>query len=95
MCFVLGLCFGTLANCSAPILSSNIVHFKFSFAHGIFSIDDNSRIIALIGINYLVDCESAIYSASVVLNAISVCSLLAQEIGKPEYFMTYPVLDLT
>ena len=95
MCFVLGLCFGTLANSSAPLLSSNNVHLSFRSAHGISSIFDNSIIVDLRGTNSLVAVDKAIYSASVVLSAISVCSLLAHAIGQFAYFMTYPVLDVT
>ena len=95
MCLVLGLCLGTLANSSEPLLSSNIVQFNFKFAQGIFRISANSKIIILIGISSLVACDKAMYSASVVLSDISVYSLLAQAIGHPEYLITYPVLDLT
>jgi len=43
----------------------------------------------------LADCDMAIYSASVVLNAISVWSLEDQRTGQLAKVITYPVLDLT
>ena len=39
--------------------------------------------------------DNAMYSASVVLKAISVCNLLPQNIGQPAYEMTKPVRDKT
>ena len=38
--------------------------------------------------------DSAVYSASVVLSATSVCSLDAHTMGQPAYVMMYPVRDL-
>jgi len=43
----------------------------------------------------LADCDMAIYSASVVLNAILVWSLEDQRTGQLAKVITYPVLDLT
>ncbi len=39
--------------------------------------------------------KRAMYLASVVLSAISVCSLLDQKMGHPAYIMTNPVCDRT
>jgi hypothetical protein len=44
------------------------------------------------GITSLRDCDKAMYSASVVLNAICLCSLDAHVIGQPTTEMMYPVL---
>jgi hypothetical protein len=50
--------------------------------------------ISLIGIKSLIDCDKAIYSASIVDNDIWVCILDTHRIGTPEYRITYPVRDL-
>jgi hypothetical protein len=46
-----------------------------------------------IGSSALQHCQSAMYSASVKLSAISVCSLLDQCIGTPTKTMIKPVRD--
>jgi len=48
----------------------------------------------MIGNTSLMDCESAMYSASVVDNAISVCIFDVQCMGYPAYVIIYPILDL-
>ena len=72
MCFVLGLFSGTLANSSATILSSNSVQLMFNSACGVSIISLISKINSLNGRTSLVAVDKAIYSASVVLRAISV-----------------------
>ena len=47
------------------------------------------------GITSLRAWESAMYSASAVLRAISVCRELRQKTGQFAYIMTKPVLDIT
>ena len=58
------------------------------------SIPDSSFSISFIGISSLRLCDRAIYSASTVLSAISVCSLLVHSTGQFAYSITNPVLDL-
>ncbi len=48
----------------------------------------------MMGSTSLIDSDSAMYSASVVDKAISVCILEAQCMGHPAYLITYPILDL-
>ena len=72
MCFVLGLFIGTLANFSAPLLSSNRVRLILSLASGIFNIGFSSTTNSLRGRISLAASDYAMYSASVVLRAISV-----------------------
>ena len=52
----------------------------------------------MMGIVSLIDCDKAIYSASVVESATCVCSLLCHNIGHnighPEKLITKPDLDL-
>ena len=95
MCFVLGLFFGTLASSSAPLLSSKSANLMFKLAFGMFKIDLSSKINSLRGRTSLAAVDNAMYSASVVLRAISVCSLLKYVIGQPAYLIMHPVLDLT
>ena len=47
------------------------------------------------GITSCIELDSAIYSFSVVLSAISVCSLLHHVIGHPAYIIRNPVRDNT
>ena len=72
MCLVLGLYFGTFASSSAPLLSSNRVHFIVNSVQDISNILDISNIRPLMGIRSLAAVDKAMYSASVVLRAISV-----------------------
>ena len=54
----------------------------------------NSFINSINGRTSRTACDRAIYSASVVLSAISVWSLLDHIIGQPAYIITKPVLDI-
>ena len=49
----------------------------------------------VMGIASRIDWERAMYSASVVERAISVCSLEIQIMRQFAYFITKPVLDMT
>ena len=85
MCLVLGLFLGTLANSSAPLLSSKSVHLICNFASVMFKICLISEINSLKGNTSLAAVDSAMYSASVVDRAISVCRRLNHVIGQPAY----------
>ena len=54
-----------------------------------------SFIIGIRGITCLRAVDNAIYSASTVLKAISICNVLRQNIEQFAYMMTIPVLDKT
>ena len=95
MCFVLGFIFGDLASCSAPMLSSKTEHFRVGLMFLRPNKVANSTIKPRIGSASLVAVDSAMYSASVVLKAISVCNRLNHVTGQPPNLMTHPVRDLT
>jgi hypothetical protein len=83
-CLVLGLIFGTFAISIAPALSSNTLQCILGVAF-------NTGIPCFLGssINHMISntslmaCESAMYYASVVDKAISVCILDDQCMGHP------------
>ena len=54
-----------------------------------------SEINVLMGNTSLAAVDNAMYSASVVLRAISDCNLLNHVMGQLPYMMTQPDLDLT
>ena len=55
-----------------------------------------SLIVSWIGMRSLIDCDRTIYSASIVLRAICVCSVDTQSKGHPSMkVMRYPVLGFT
>ena len=83
MCLVLGRYLGLLASSLAPSLSSNIVHLTVDCGFGSCNTGANSSRSSLNGIISRVYCESAMYSASVVLKAISVCNFDFQMTGQP------------
>ena len=55
----------------------------------------SSLINAIRGIVSLIDCDKAMYSASVVLKDISDCNFECHMIGQPPKWITYPVLENT
>ncbi len=57
--------------------------------------EENSKRRSRIGIRSQVDWDNAMYSASVVLRAISVCSLEDHRMGQFAKVITYPVRDFT
>ena len=67
----------------------------FNSASGMLSIDFKSIMSSLNGRTSLAAVDRAIYSASVVLRAISVCRWLKYIMEHPAYLITQPVLDLT
>ena len=95
MCFVLGLFWGNFANFSIPLLYSKRVHLICSLAPGFFRMSFNSKINSLRGRTFLATVDNTMYSASVLLIAIFVCSLLNHVIGHPVYLITHHVLDFT
>ena len=93
-CFVRGRIFGTRAISSAPELSSETVQWIWGISvliskPAVF----NSSISRINGMTSLRPCDSDIYSLSVELGAISVCSFDAQTTGQLPYVMMYPDLD--
>ena len=93
---VLGVNLGALAKPRVPFFSSKIVEWTMAgFIKFRFNLAPISFNILSIGTKSLIAVESAIYSASKVLRAISVCNLETQVTGHPPSVMTYPVQDLT
>ena len=90
MCFVLGRFLGTLASSSQAVLSSNILAWQFTSTSGMPTASCTSLSNCFKWISSRHAVLSAMYSLSVVLRAISVCSLLAHSIGQPKYRITYP-----
>ena len=84
MCFVRGLYFEVNSSSLAPSLSSKTVHLVVIAVAGSFKTVDSSMSNSLNGKSSLIVCDSDMYSASVVLNAISVWSLLHRMIGQQE-----------
>ena len=77
MCFVLGHVSGTLASSFEPLLSSKIVQFIFKVGSSvILTIVFNSIINSLSGNVSLAAADMAMYSASVLLSAMSAYNLL-------------------
>ena len=68
---------GAVATLMQLVLSSNTLHFIVG-STCTFTIFPNYSIKFIKGITSRIDWDNVIYSASVVLNAISVCNLLAQ-----------------
>lgn len=91
MCFVLGRIRGDFANSSAPLLSSNSFEWHLISGIGIDSTLPNSFRSDFIGIRSRKEVDNAMYSASVVDKAISVCILECHNIGHPKYLIMYPV----
>ena len=69
---------GAVATLMQLVLSSKTLHFIVGDTCVTFTIFPNSSIKFIKGMTSRIDWDNAIYSASVVLNAISVCNLLAQ-----------------
>ena len=83
ICFVRGVMLGDVATLIQLVLSLKTLHLTIGGMSGMNSTCLNSSSMFIIGITSLIDCDSATYSDSVVLKAISVCSLLTQWIGHP------------
>ena len=93
MCLVLRRYFEVFANSLAPSLSLNTLHLVVIFDTGSLINGANSTRSSLNSNKSLILWERAIYSASVVLRAILVWSLLTHIIGQPNKNITNPVRD--
>ena len=88
MCFVLGVNFGLSATLIQLSLSSKTVYLKTGFLFTNPKVEEVFLRRFRNGMTSLIAEESAIYSLSVVLKAISVWSLLRHKIGQPANIMT-------
>ena len=89
MCLVRGLIFGTVDNSNAPKLSSKALQCTLGgtyFCEKPFACSSLNRF--MMGIVSLRDCDKAMHSTSVVLNAICVCSLDCHMMGQPKTVIT-------
>ena len=94
ICFVLGLYLCSFTIASAPMLSSYTSQYTLGFIVTILILFvPISLIISIIGIASRNACDSAQYSASVVLRDISTWIWDFQHIGHPAYVMIYPCRD--
>ena len=80
------------SNCIILYTTTEMMIFKLEMF--IFRTSFNSFISPLNGRTSLAAWDSAMYSSSVVLNAISIYSLLHYNIGHPAYIITYPIRDI-
>ena len=104
-CLVRGPNFGILASSRAPLLSSYytsaisaLILFLYCTSgveYLISSMVDTSSTNVIKGIKSCIAWECRMYSASVVLSTISVCSLLTHKIGQLAYMMKNPVHEYT
>ena len=95
MCFVLGVNFELSATMMQLLLSSNNLQWNFSLVLWRGKTSPTSTIKFMRGITSLIAWDRAMYSDSVVLKDISVCSLLHHVREHPAYSITKPVLDRT
>ena len=86
--------FLTFRHCNCTTIIFKHLTKKIYFDMLIFRTSFNSFISTIIRGTSRTACDNAIYSASVVLNAIFICNLLDHKIGHPAYMITYPVLDI-
>ena len=95
MCFVLGRILGNRANSNALLLSSNMVQWILGGKLSIWTpCSVASLSMPISGMASLRLVARAMYSASVVDNAVSVCILEAQVIGAPVKRTIQPKRDL-
>ena len=95
MCFVLGVNLGLSATLMQLWLSSRTLQKNLGSDLLIGKKSSSSFMRLRTGRTSCIAIERAMYSASVVLSAISVFSLLRQKIGHPAYEMKNPVQDKT
>ena len=95
MCFVLGVNFDLSATLMQLLLSSNTLQWNSGLGLWRGKTSPTSTIKLMKGITSLIAWNSAMYSDSVVLKAIYICSLLHHVRGHPAYIITKPVLDRT
>ena len=93
--FVFGMILGLVATLMQLSLSSQTLQLKTGVVIFRSKIPDISFKRLRNGITSHIAEVRAIYSLSVVLRAISVCSLLCQVIGQPANMITNPVLERT
>ena len=86
---------GALIKSTQLLLSSKTVEYVVEDPRVVLVVDIMSSSKYLKGSKSLIACDKAIYSASVVLKATSVCSLDAHKKGRLVNRMTYPFLDFT
>ena len=95
MCFVEEVNIGIFATVMQLSLSSQTVQWNTEFLVNRPNNPEVSFMRRKNRITSRIALDRAMYSISVVLRAISVCSLLPQIIGHPEYIITKPVRDNT
>ncbi len=95
MCLDLGVNLGDIIRVRQAALSSQTVLILVASSQTMPKQVLNSFRTALIGSNSHIALDDAMYSASIVDSAISVCNLLVHSTGVVPKVMTYPVLDLT
>ena len=83
--------FGKFDNSIAPLLISNTLHFTLRRFDSMFNVLSNCSRCFIVVMISMIECDRAMYSASVVNNEISDCNLDAHSIGKFLYLTIYPV----
>ena len=94
MCFVLGENLLNSATAMQLWLSLKTLLNTSGFGRWISKINNTNFISAIKCIMLHIAWINAIYSASVVLKAFSVCNLLHHNTIHPAYIITYPVRDI-
>lgn len=93
--FVLGRIFGTFASSTVLALSSKILHLMVGFSTFLMTLYlDASFIKSINGRISRTEADKAIYSASLVESATSVCKREAHTCGHWAKVITYPIQDL-
>ena len=95
ICVVLGVNFELSATLMQLLLSSNTLQWNYGLGLWRGKTSPTSTIKFMKGITSLIAWDRAMYSDSVVLKYISVCSLLHYVRGHPSFIITNPVLDRT
>ena len=91
ICFVHGCNFGVHAISNAPQLSSKTLQWIFGIAGcDLISWECISFMSSNIGISSRHAVDRAMYLASIVERAISICNLDSQVTGPPAYVMAHP-----
>ena len=90
-----GQIFGAFSNSITLLLSSNTLQLTLGRFVSMFNGFYNCSRCYIIGMISLIDCDSAIYSASVVDKDILDCNLDDHSIGQFLYLMIYPVQEYT
>ena len=86
VCLVRRVSFGDLASSRAPELSSNALQKTVgAVLIGLILLDFISSMRLIMGITVLRDCNTLMYSSSVVLRAHYVCNFDCHTMGKPAY----------